>query len=385
MNAATMPSVRAAPFAPFDVEAIRRDFPVLARTVHGKPLAYLDNAASSQRPRAVIDAVSRYYETTSRQRAPRRAHAEPGGDRPLRGRPREGAALHQCSARRARSCSSRGTTEAINLVAQSYGRPRFGPGDEILISWLEHHANIVPWQTALRADRRAPEVAPITRSGEVDFDAFAALLVAAHPAGGAGARLERARHRRPGRALHRRPPARAASRSCSTARRPCRTCGSTCRRSTATSTASPATRCAARPASACSTAARRCCATMPPWQGGGDMILAVSFEKTDLQRPAVQVRGRHAAHRRARSASAPRSTTSTRSAWSASPRHEHALLEYATARLQRRAGRCGSSAPRATRRPSCRSRSTACTRTTSARSSTTRASRSAPVTTARCR
>ena len=89
------PAATPAAGAALDVGAIRREFPVLARTVRGRPLAYLDNAASSQRPHAVIDAMSRYYERYARQRPPRRPHAEPGSDRPVRGRAREGPPLRQ--------------------------------------------------------------------------------------------------------------------------------------------------------------------------------------------------------------------------------------------------------------------------------------------------
>jgi len=159
----------------FDVAAIRRDFPVLARTVHGYPLSYLDNAASSQRPRAVIDAMSSYYEN-SHANVHRGVHTLSQEATDLF----EGAREKVRRFINARSSKEivfvRGTTEAINLVAQSYGRPRFGPGDEILVSWLEHHANIVPWQMLCEQTGATLKVAPITRTGEVDFAAFTALL-----------------------------------------------------------------------------------------------------------------------------------------------------------------------------------------------------------------
>ena len=161
--------------APLDVEAIRRDFPVLAREVNGKPLCYLDNAASSQRPRAVIDAISRYYETSHANvhRGVHRLSQEAtdlfeGARETLRG---------FVNARSTREIIFvRGTTEAINLVAQSYARPRLQPGDEIVISWLEHHANIVPWQMVCEQTGARLRVIPITHSGEVDFEAFLGLL-----------------------------------------------------------------------------------------------------------------------------------------------------------------------------------------------------------------
>jgi len=158
-----------------DVAAIRRDFPILARTAHGKPLAYLDNAASSQRPRAVIDAMSRYYETCHAN-VHRGVHTLSQEATDLF----EGAREKVRRFINARSAKEiifvRGTTEAVNLVAQSYGRPRLGPGDEILISWLEHHANIVPWQQLCQQTGATLKVAPITRTGEVDYEGFAALL-----------------------------------------------------------------------------------------------------------------------------------------------------------------------------------------------------------------
>jgi len=169
-----LPAARA-PVAALDVEAIRRDFPVLERVIHGRPLSYLDNAASSQRPRAVIDAMSRYYET-SHANVHRGVHTLSQEATDLFEGARE-KVRRFINARSTREVIFvRGTTEAVNLVAQSFGRSRYGAGDEILISWLEHHANIVPWQMLCQQTGAMLKVAPITQSGEVDFDAFAALL-----------------------------------------------------------------------------------------------------------------------------------------------------------------------------------------------------------------
>jgi cysteine desulfurase/selenocysteine lyase len=169
-----VPAPRAA-FPALDVASVRRDFPVLERMVRGKPLAYLDNAASSQRPHAVIDAMSHYYETTHAN-VHRGVHTLSQEATELF----EGAREKVRRFINARSTKEivfvRGTTEAVNLVAQSFGRPRFGPGDEILISWLEHHANIVPWQLLCEQTGATLKVAPITPRGEIDFDAFVALL-----------------------------------------------------------------------------------------------------------------------------------------------------------------------------------------------------------------
>jgi cysteine desulfurase/selenocysteine lyase len=158
-----------------DVGAVRRDFPVLSREVNGRPLCYLDNAASSQHPRAVIDAVSGYYET-SHANVHRGVHRLSQEATDLF----EGARETMRRFINARSTREvvfvRGTTEAVNLVAQSYARPRLGAGDEILISWLEHHANIVPWQMVCEQTGARLRVIPIKRSGEVDFEAFLGLL-----------------------------------------------------------------------------------------------------------------------------------------------------------------------------------------------------------------
>jgi cysteine desulfurase / selenocysteine lyase len=161
--------------AALDVGAIRRDFPVLARTIRGLPLSYLDNAASSQRPRAVIDAMSHYYEN-SHANVHRGVHTLSQEATDLFEGAREKVRRFINAKSTKEIVFVRGTTEAINLVAQSYGRPQFGPGDEILVSWLEHHANIVPWQMLCQQTGATLKVVPITQSGEVDFDAFAGLL-----------------------------------------------------------------------------------------------------------------------------------------------------------------------------------------------------------------
>jgi cysteine desulfurase/selenocysteine lyase len=176
MSAAHAPAMATPRVArPLDIEAIRRDFPVLARKVHGKPLCYLDNAASSQRPQSVIDAISRYYET-NHANVHRGVHTLSQEATDLFEGARE-TLRRFINARSTREVIFvRGTTEAINLVAQSYARPRLQPGDEIVISWLEHHANIVPWQMVCEQTGARLRVIPITRTGEVDFDAFTSLL-----------------------------------------------------------------------------------------------------------------------------------------------------------------------------------------------------------------
>jgi cysteine desulfurase/selenocysteine lyase len=159
----------------FDVAAVRREFPVLARTVHGHPLAFLDNGASAQRPNAVIAAVDDYER-----------HHHANIHRGVHTLSQEATALYEGARDRivpfinAHSRQEiifvRGTTEAINLVAQSYARPLLRPGDEILITHLEHHANIVPWQMVCDQTGATLVVAPIDARGEVHFDEVVALM-----------------------------------------------------------------------------------------------------------------------------------------------------------------------------------------------------------------
>lgn len=171
MNAA----VTATRATALDVAAIRRDFPILHQTVNGKPLVYLDNAASSQRPKSVIEAISRYYEHdhanvhrgvhTLSQRA---TDAYEGARETIR---------RFINARDTKEIIfTRGTTEAVNLVAQSFLRSGFQPGDEILISALEHHANIVPYQMLREQVGAVLKVIPISEQGEVDFVEFQKLI-----------------------------------------------------------------------------------------------------------------------------------------------------------------------------------------------------------------
>ena len=158
-----------------DVERIRADFPVLARRVHGHPLAYLDNAASSQQPTSVIDAVAGYA---------REHHANV--HRGVHALSQEATALYEGAREKVRRFVNaasleevvfvRGTTEAMNLVAQSFGRDRLAAGDEIVVTQLEHHSNIVPWQLLAGQTGAVLKVVPIDRRGVVDFDAYCSLL-----------------------------------------------------------------------------------------------------------------------------------------------------------------------------------------------------------------
>ena len=158
-----------------DVAAVRADFPILRQTVHGKPLVYLDNAASSQKPRSVIEAEGRFYET-SYANIHRGVHElsmrATDAYEAVRERTRRflGAASHK------EIIFTRGTTEAINLVAASYGRGHVGRGDEVLISGLEHHSNIVPWQMLCAEQGAHLKVAPIDDAGDVVMEELERLL-----------------------------------------------------------------------------------------------------------------------------------------------------------------------------------------------------------------
>jgi len=158
-----------------DVAAVRRAFPILAREVHGHPLVYLDNAASTQKPRAVIDAVATFYET-SNANIHRGVHrlSQEATDAYEEARERMRAFLG--AAQTEEIIFTRGTTESLNLVAATYGRAHVGAGDEILISHMEHHSNIVPWQMLCEQTGARLVVAPITDAGEIDMDALADLV-----------------------------------------------------------------------------------------------------------------------------------------------------------------------------------------------------------------
>jgi cysteine desulfurase/selenocysteine lyase len=165
----------AAPRPAFDAARVRRDFPILEQRVNGRPLVYLDSAASGQRPLPVLRAVER-YETHCHANVHRGVHAlSQAATEAFEGaRERVRRFINAASVREI--VFVRGTTEAINLVAQSFGRPRLAPGEEILITALEHHANIVPWQMVCEQTGATLKVAPIDRRGELVLDRFLELL-----------------------------------------------------------------------------------------------------------------------------------------------------------------------------------------------------------------
>lgn len=160
-----------------DAEALklRADFPVLEQQVYGKPLVYLDNAATTQKPKAVIDRITNYY--TYENGTVRRGVyklSEQSTQAFDEARRKVAALLNAPSANEV--IFVRGTTEAINLVASSYGRTFFQPGDEVIISALEHHANIVPWQQICLERGATLKVIPCNDAGELDMEAYERLL-----------------------------------------------------------------------------------------------------------------------------------------------------------------------------------------------------------------
>jgi len=264
--------------AGYDVERVRRDFPILAREVHGKPLVFLDSAASSQRPASVIGAVDE-YERLHHANVHRGVHQLSQEATAMFEQARERVRRFVNAASNREVIFTRGTTESINLVAQSYARPRLKPGDEILLTMLEHHANIVPWQIVAEQTGAKIRAVPMDHRGVVSLEDFSAhlndrtrIVACAHVSNALGTVL-------PVREITRLAHARGAVVLVDGAQ--------------------------AVPHQAVDLAALDCdfyafsahkmygptgigvlvgreslLEAMPPWQGGGDMILTVSFEKT---------------------------------------------------------------------------------------------------------
>jgi cysteine desulfurase/selenocysteine lyase len=169
------PVIPIAPHAVWDVERIRKDFPALHQQVHGRPLVYLDNAATSQKPQTMIDALVAYY-TFDNSNVHRGVHllSERATEAYEGARTRIQRHLNAASAREI--VFVRQATEGINLVMASFGRRFVGPGDEIVISAIEHHANIVPWQMLCEEKGARLRVVPIDDRGDLDMEEYARLL-----------------------------------------------------------------------------------------------------------------------------------------------------------------------------------------------------------------
>jgi cysteine desulfurase/selenocysteine lyase len=175
MSTARAASTRPAPPAQWDVERVRRDFPALHQQVHGKPLIYLDNAATSQKPQVVIDALTAYY-SRENSNVHRGVHLLSEKATQAYETGRAGVQRFLNAAETREIVFVRGATEGINLVAASYGRTWVRAGDEIIISAIEHHSNIVPWQILCEEKGAVLRVIPVNDDGELLLDEYARLL-----------------------------------------------------------------------------------------------------------------------------------------------------------------------------------------------------------------
>jgi cysteine desulfurase/selenocysteine lyase len=171
----TMVAVAPPFYRPLDVERIRADFPILSHQVRGKQLVYLDNAATSQKPQSVIDAITHFY-AYENANIHRGVHYLSERATAAYDQVREKVAGFINAGASREVIFTRGTTEGINLVAQSYARTFLKSGDEILITGMEHHSNIVPWQLVCEQTGAVLRAAPITDSGELDLEGFGRLL-----------------------------------------------------------------------------------------------------------------------------------------------------------------------------------------------------------------
>ncbi len=174
ISADELRAVQASTPSTLDIGRLRRDFPILARQVHGKPLVYLDNAATSHKPQVVIDCEARYYAEYNAN-IHRGVHSLSQQATEAYEAARDTVQRFINAAKRQEIVFVRGTTEAINLVAASYGQ-RLRPGDEILITEMEHHSNIVPWQLLCERSGAVLRVAPINDAGELVLEEFERLL-----------------------------------------------------------------------------------------------------------------------------------------------------------------------------------------------------------------
>jgi len=169
------PKAESAEGRALDLPRVRAQFPILGRTVHGQPLVYLDNAASTQKPRAVIDAIANFY-AEGYANVHRGVHLLSAEATAAYDQVRGKVAALIGAADPAECIFVRGTTEGINLVAQTFGRAHVGPGDEVLITAMEHHSNLVPWQMLCEARGAALRVVPMTDAGELRLDLLPEML-----------------------------------------------------------------------------------------------------------------------------------------------------------------------------------------------------------------
>src|SRR6266513_1623324 len=168
------PTATTAPTLPRSIEAIRAEFPILAREIHGHPLAYLDNGATAQKPLAVIEALDRYWREHNAN-VHRGVHTLSEEATALYEQARRTVASH-IGADHREVVFLRNATEALNLVAYSWGRTNLSPRDRIVVTEMEHHSNVVPWYQVAQEKGAILEWAPITDDGRLDMDALAKLI-----------------------------------------------------------------------------------------------------------------------------------------------------------------------------------------------------------------
>ena len=250
------PTATTAPALPRSIEEIRAEFPILAREIHGQPLAYLDNGATAQKPLAVIETLDRYWREHNAN-VHRGVHTLSEEATALYEDARLAVSSHLGADRR-EVVFVRNATEALNLVAYSWGRTNLSAGDRIVVTEMEHHSNVVPWYQVAQEKGAHLDWAPITDDGRLDLDAFAALLeqgpklvCVAHVSNVLG-------HDQPDRGDRADGPRRRRAVWSSTAPKPGPSSSSTWPSSGLTSTPSPPTRCTGRPASARSSAGASC-------------------------------------------------------------------------------------------------------------------------------
>ena len=358
------------------VARLRQDFPILRQTVHGKPLVYLDNAATSQKPQRVIECEARYYAELNAN-IHRGVHSLSQQATEAYEAARDTVRRFINAQHREEIVFVRGTTEAINLVAASYGQG-LRPGDEILITEMEHHSNIVPWQLLCERSGAALRVAPIDDAGELRLDAFERLL-------GPATRIV---------ALTQLSNALGSINPVQRLVALAHAVGAVVLVDGAQAVAHLPVDVQALDCDFYAFSGHKLYGptgigilygkaalldAMPPWQGGGDMIREVTFARTTYNDLPYKFEAGtpHIAGGIGLGAAIDYLNTVGLPAIAA---HEQALLAYATERAA-----CALSARPGTRRASCRSPWRACTRTMSVPSSTTREWRCAPATIARCR
>ncbi len=363
----------------FDVEAIRRDFPILAEHVHGQRLVWLDNAATTQKPQEVIDRLVRFYahENSNIHRA---AHELAARATQAYEDARDTVARFLGAPSSEDIVFVRGTTEAINLVAQSWGRTYVGSGDEIVLSCLEHHANIVPWQLLAEERGARLRVIPVDDSGQIILDEYRKLLTdrtrvvaVAHVSNALGTILPL---REIIGAAHDAGAAVLVDGAQAVSHMPVDV-----RELDADFYVLSGHKVFGPTGIGALYAKPDVLDSMPPWQGGGNMIRDVTFEHTVYQPPPTRFEA-GTPRSRTRSASAPPWSTSSGSAGRTSPAMSKSCSDTRRRRW-RLSQACAWSARQPTRRPSSRSSWTGTAPKTWDRPWTPRGSRCAPGTTAR--